>query len=358
MKVVRRMPLAMLLACSPPAAEPAAVPEWAIASTPSLTIGTTEADPGHELSRVSGARMQHGIVIVANSGSSELQRFDSTGKFLGVEGRKGKGPGEFIGILNVSRAPGDSLYVLDSENLRWSVHDGAGRYGRTLSGGADALSRPVWLYHRVMVRSTAGAPVPAWAFALLDSLAEPRPGSPPRQAGFDDLGFLWIQDTASTTTWSVHSGTGPPVGRVVLPAGFALLQAGSEFVLGRELDSSDQEIVRAYRLSRPGGLPFPDALPSGGVPPGDPGARDRMFADMNGILMAQEIFYSSHASYTANVDSLGAKLSSGAELVLLAGDERHWVGLLYDRATRTTCGLSVGFPAPDGWLDGTPFCGR
>lgn len=51
-------------------------------------------------------------------------------------------------------------------------------------------------------------------------------------------------------------------------------------------------------------------------------------------------------------------LSSGAELVLLSGDKRHWVGLLYHRATRTTCGVSVGFPAPDGWLDGTPFRGR
>ncbi len=145
---------------------------------------------------------------------------------------------------------------------------------------------------------------------------------------------------------------------MALPAGFALLQAGRDFVLGVELDSSDQEIVRAYRLARPAGLAAPAPLPSGTVPAGDPDVRTRMFADMSGILMSQEMFYSNHATYTASADSLGARLDSGAELVLLSGDKRHWVGLLYDRATRTTCGVSVGFPAPVGWLDGTPFCGR
>jgi hypothetical protein len=83
-----------------------------------------------------------------------------------------------------------------------------------------------------------------------------------------------------------------------------------------------------------------------------------MFADINGIMTAQEMFYANHGAYTSNGDSLGARLSSGAELVLTAGDKRHWAGILYHRATRTTCGVSVGFPSPEGWLDGTAFCGR
>ena len=349
---------AWIVACSGNAAPPRAAPDWAVAPTPSLSIGASEAEPGHELAKVSGARMEHGVIVIANSDANELQRFDSTGKLLGIEGRKGQGPGEFSGVLNLSPAPGDSLYVFDGENLRWSLHDGAGRYGRTLSGGADALARPAWLYYRTMVLSPAGAPVPAWVLALLDSLPEPRPGSPARQAAFDDLGFLWLQDSAATRVWTVHASGGPAVGRVELPAGFELFQAGQDFVLGRERDSSDQEIVRAYRLARPGGPAPLAALPSGVVTAGDSGVRARMLADIYGIMTVQEMFYGNHASYTANADSLGAKLSSGAELVLLAGDKRHWVGLLYDPVTRTTCGVSVGFPAPAGWLDGTAFCGR
>ncbi len=179
MRLILWVPLALIAGCSRPDPTQPMVPDWAVAARPSLTIGTTEADPGHELSRVSGARTLGGWIIIANSGSHELQRFDSTGRLLGFQGRKGKGPGEFIGILSLSPAPGDSLYVLDSENLRWSVHDGGGRYGRTLSGGADALTRPAWLHHRVLVRSSAGEAVPAWALALLDSMPESRPGSPP-----------------------------------------------------------------------------------------------------------------------------------------------------------------------------------
>jgi len=217
MKRIRWASLTLIVGCSGSAPTPPAIPDWAVASTPSLTIGAAEADPGHELSRVSGARMQGDRVIVANSGTNEIQRFDSPGGFLGVEGRKGHGPGEFIGILTLSTAPGDSLYILDSENLRWSVHDGAGRYGRTLPGGASALARPTWAYHRVMVRSTAGAPVPAWALALLDSLPEPPQGSPARQARFDDLGFLWLQDSASSSAWTVHASAGAAVGRVSGP---------------------------------------------------------------------------------------------------------------------------------------------
>jgi hypothetical protein len=350
--------VALLVACSGAAPKPAAIPDWAVGSTPTLSIGTSEADPGHELTRVSGARRQGNGIIIANSGTHELQRFDTTGRFLGVEGREGHGPGEFMGILILSPAPGDSLYVLDGENLRWSIHEGTGRYGRTLSGGAESLARPAWLYHRVTVRSPAGAPVPAWVFTVLDSLPESAPGSPARQARLDDLGFLWLRDSASTRAWTVYAGAEPAIGRVVLPAGFELFQAGKNFVLGLERDSMDQEIVRGYRLARPVGLATPAALPAGVVPAGDREAHDRMFADLRGIMVAQEAFYSDHSSYTANADSLGATLSSGAELVLLAGDKRHWVGLFYDRATRTTCGVSVGSPAPEGWLDGTGFCGR
>lgn len=358
MRFARFASIALIAGCSRATPVSHETPNWAVSSTPTLTIGAGEAEPGHELSKVSGARMQHGVIIIANSGANELQRFDSAGRLLGIEGGKGKGPGEFVGIIGISPAPGDSLYVFDSENVRWSIHDGTGRYARTLTGGGDALARPAFLYHRIVIRGAAGAPVPTWMLALLDSLPESLSGSPTRQARIDDLGFLWVQDSAATRTWNVYANAGPAVGRVVLPAGFELIQEGKDFVLGRAKDSLDVELVRVYHLSRSTNAAPPAAGPFGIIPASDRTAQSKLFTDVQGAMTAQEAFYSDHGAYTANRDSLGVMMSSGAELVLLAGDKQHWAGLLYDKATRTTCGVSVGFPAPDGWLDGTVFCGR
>ncbi len=348
--------LAPALGCARTTPPTPVVPEWTISGSPTLTIGAYDAEPGHELATVSGARMEHGVIVIANSGAHELQSFDSTGKLLGFIGRQGQGPGEFLGVLRLSPAPGDSLYVFDSDAHRWSEHDYRGNYGRNLPGGAAALASSVWPYHRILVRSSAGTPVPAWVLTLLDSLPEAKPGSAARQAVMDDLGFLWLQDSLSRS-WTIHGNAAQPAGRAVLPAGFALLQLGPDFIVGIEHDSSEQELVRVYHLGRPKGQSMPPALPAGTIGYGDSAARLRMIADASGIVMAQEMFFSNHASYTGSIDSLGAKLASGAELVLTAGDKRHWAGLIYDRQTHTTCALSVGF-APDGWLDGSPFCGR
>ncbi len=131
--------IAMSSACSGSAPAKSDIQNWTLAATPSVTIGTREADPGHELARVSGARLQGGWIVVANSGSHEIQRFDSTGNIAGIEGRKGRGPGEFEGIMSLSPAPADSLYVFDTENQRWSVHDGAGRNEVGSSGECGKL---------------------------------------------------------------------------------------------------------------------------------------------------------------------------------------------------------------------------
>lgn len=357
MRLAPWVPLALLAACSKTPREGPAIPVWAVSESPFITVGAAETEPGHELATVSGGRMQRGAIIIANTGSHELQRFDSTGKPMGFEGRKGQGPGEFLGIIRLSAAPADSLYVFDDQNLRWSVHDGQGHYARTLSGGAAALASPIWPYRRLMVQTPAGAPVPAWVISVLDSVPEPPQGAPAALAFLDDLGALWIHDAAATRTWVVYTRPGAPAGRVTLPPSFILLQAGRDFVLGIQHDSSDLELVRAYRLERPSVSASSPATPSATLTMSDSATRSRMFADFHGLLIAQELFYSNHASYTANVDSLGAKLESAAELVLLGGDKRHWAGLLYDRTTRTSCAISVGF-TPNGWLDGTPFCGR
>lgn len=361
MRAIRRILVAsaMVAGCETPGerATPTAA-AWRLEPTPWLTVGTSVSDPGHELTNVSSARMNPGRLLVANSGSQELRAFDSTGKYLGAFGRKGQGPGEFTGMIYVFPAPGDSLYSFDDGNLRWSLHAATGQYARVLPGGTAAVPRPTWLYRRTVVESNIPGPVPAWALGVLKGLPEAPPGAPIRRARFDELGFLWVTDSSDAREWTVFADSNLRVGRVVLPSGFRLLQAGADFGLGVKRDSLDQEQVHVYKLERPTGLPVPATTPTADLEPPDPALERRMRADLRGLLMAQEVFYSSHASYASRADSLGAKLESGAELVLPSGDNRHWAAILYDRKSKTTCGVSVGFPAPPGWMDGVPFCGR
>ena len=347
----------LMMACARPAPT-RMLPLWTVNSMPLLTIGTSESDPGHELAGVTGALWVAGEIIVANSGSHELRRYDSAGQYLGASGRKGQGPGDFGAVINLFPAPGDSLYVFDVENLRWTVHDGNGAYARVLPGGADALPRPVWLYHGMVVETPAPGTVPQWALAALDSLPELSSAAPIRRARFDNLGFLWVSDSVIPNNWMVLAESPTPVARVELPAGLELFEAGADFLIGLERDSLDRELVRMYRLGRPETLAQPAREPVAVIPRTDNPAARGMLAEFRNIMTAQEAFYSEHGRYSAHGDSLGYTPASGAKVIILHGNSRRWAAVLYDRKSRTTCAVSVGFPAPGGWIDGSPFCGN
>lgn len=352
--------IASLAACTGERPVPAtSAGDWIVGATPIFTIGATEAGPGQELAQVSGARWAGGRIVIANSGSGELRVFDSAGTFRGAEGRKGQGPGEFLGVIYLAPAAADSLYTFDAGNLRWSLHDGAGRFVRVLRGGASALPRPAWLYDRTLVESNTQPRLPEWVFGVLVDLPEGTGAAPVRRARVDDLGFLWVTDSLAQNVWLVYAGRGPAVGRVVLPGGFAMFQAGAGFVLGVERDAMDREVVRAYSLRRAAGLKPPAAEPAEEVDLPDPRLAVRMASDLTAVLItAQEVFYSRHGRYTGAADSLTASLTSGAEAALLVGDAHHWAGILFDPDSKATCGVAVGYPAPAGWIDGTPVCGR
>lgn len=348
---------ALITACSPPATT-VELPLWVIGTTPIVTIGTNEADPGHELAGVTGALRVPGGFIVANSGSHELRLFDSTGRFIRSYGRKDQGPGDFGAVITPFPAPGDSLLVFDVENMRWTVHDATGRYARVISGGADALSKPAWLHHGMIVDRPSPGPIPRWILGALDGLPESPPNAPNRRARLDDSGYLWMSDSGDARNWTILADSASTVGRVVLPKGFELLEAGSDFVLGLERDTLDQEIVRAYRLERPRLTPSPKRDSWVVLLSDTSRAAATMIADFRNLITAQEMFYSNHATYTSRADSLEFVPESGAEIRILHGDARHWAGVLFDRKTSTTCGISVGFPAPAGWVDGLPFCAK
>ena len=95
---------------------------------------------------------------MANGGSNELRVFDALGNHVTTWGGRGEGPGEFSGLSQVHRWPGDSLIALYSQGRRLSVFDSEGNYGRAFTlqrgrcflpgrsslAGRVSSSAPIW----------------------------------------------------------------------------------------------------------------------------------------------------------------------------------------------------------------------
>lgn len=71
----------------------------------------------------------------------------------------------------------------------------------------------------------------------------------------DDLGNLWVRDYEldldRSSTWTVFDASGQILGAVRMPAGFAVMHIGADFVLGVWHDDLDVEHVRLYELIKP-----------------------------------------------------------------------------------------------------------
>jgi len=103
---------------------------WSVDST-LVTIGTTEGAPGQQLHQVAGAvRLADGTLVIANGGSRQILRYDSTGTFLGATGREGSGPGEFRALSWIGRLRGDSLATWDRGVNRVTIFTPTGTYSR------------------------------------------------------------------------------------------------------------------------------------------------------------------------------------------------------------------------------------
>ena len=75
-----------------------------------------------------------------------------------------------------------------------------------------------------------------------------------QSARIDRLGWLWVELYQPTRTkparWMVFDSSGVAVGTVELPADLQVHDIGSDYVLGRWVDSLRVEYVRRYRLDR------------------------------------------------------------------------------------------------------------
>jgi hypothetical protein len=118
--------------------ESAAVPLWSevetwkLSDAPLAEIGVVDGAPEYQLYGVgSSLRLSDGSIVVANGGTGELRRYDSTGRHLLSAGRQGDGPGEFQRLARVARLGPDSLMAYDAQGLRVSVFGVDGVFARS-----------------------------------------------------------------------------------------------------------------------------------------------------------------------------------------------------------------------------------
>lgn len=95
---------------------------WRIDAQPVRTIGSADGGSAYVLHRVRGALMLgDGSIVVADAGSRQVRRFNTSGALERALGRPGDGPGEFRDMANLFRYGADSLAVFDRDLQRLTI---------------------------------------------------------------------------------------------------------------------------------------------------------------------------------------------------------------------------------------------
>src|ERR1041385_4454459 len=261
---------------------------WVVSEQPILVIADSSNPPGHEFNGISSARRRHDrSILLANAGAVELALYDSAGRFQRAVGRKGQGPGEFQGPIQVFAWRADSLVVYDPAILRWTFLDTALTATRTVQVPSSDLLQPTWLYKGAMVIDGVTDPVPTWILSVLDSVRQKDPGYRRLvRAWHDDVGALWVRDSIDDRRWAVYTEAGPTTASVTLPPHVEPLEIGEDFVLGGVKDSLGVEEIRLHSLLRSKlNTGTPDPTPTR-VP-----SERAMMQTFRDLLMAQEVYY-------------------------------------------------------------------
>ena len=355
--------LLVLLGCGAGQEARQTVPRWRFSDQPIVDVGIAEGDEPYELDgAASSLRLSDGRVLVANTGSSEIRVFDPQGHFIARIGRKGSGPGEFTGAIQLAAAL-NGFAAYDRGEERLSTFDSAGAYvtAQRIEGPGTSFSFPlwVWLYRANWIVGPADSGQRPEVTKALTSMGDPPPGAY-RYVQVAGDGRIWSQVRMpgdSAEAWQVHSPEGLLIATAELPRRFEIHQIGGDFLLGRRWDANDVEHVSMYGLT-------PDSAEA--VVPVPPATHDSadltalsepLRMSLRNLVTAQEMFYSDSNHYATVSGSLNWEAEKGAILHLMEADRRGWVGLVVDQKAPVICGMAVGSSTPPGWGEGSPKCG-
>jgi hypothetical protein len=329
---------------------PAAPDIWTIDPEPRLSVGDRADSDSAVFARITDARLlRSGVLAVADGGAFAVFLHDSTGARFSSVGRRGRGPGEFLGGLTLVELPGDSVAVWDSGQLRWTGIAAAG------GGATDVtapLAVPTLLHAGLLVHSDLSMP-PAWVPRLLTALSAA--SAEVRIAHLDESALLWVSQDAALREWRIFADSGDAIATLTLPEGVSALHFGRETMVGLATDSLGLQRVVVHGLRR-GPFPAPNRTPAAAPAP-DQTLRRQLMSSMRNAVTAQELHYMTHNGYTMHADSLSVPLPPGARFKIVTADARGWRGLAWYEDTGFTCGMFVGVPVPPGWSEGEVRCG-
>lgn len=368
--------LSLLVACTAgdggSAPENAEIPVLSLGE-PTLEIGTVDGPEPYAFAAIETVmRLPDGRVAVSDAGATLVEIFEDSGEHVVSWGRRGDGPAEFTSLSRLYPLGSDSLMAAERFSGRLSVFDLDGEFSRLIPGsdlsGDSIFTLDSWLYQRFWVDGALTADARRRTRAVLDRLPLPTEAPGYRAATRGDDGSLWIKEpdrSEGAHLWTRLDESGVPTGMMSIPARFAPTHFRADEVLGVWRGEADVHFVRAYSLYDQGGetglvpawLTADRTAPSVEVAPDMEEVMALVRSSIKQMASAQEIHYSTHMSYSSEVDSLTAfEMPEELSIDFIKGDARGWAGVFAHPEVDRICGLAYGFGIPAGWTPGMVVC--
>ncbi len=97
-----------------------------------MSIGALDGTSEEILFRTFSGFLDHeDRLFLANGGGPDIREYTDKGTYVNAFGRQGRGPGEFQRLQWITPLGHDSILVYDGGNMRFSVFDKLGTYGRS-----------------------------------------------------------------------------------------------------------------------------------------------------------------------------------------------------------------------------------
>jgi hypothetical protein len=341
--------------------------QWPVSTEPTLALGVVEGESMYQFfSAKSAVRFGDGSVVVANTGTGELRRFDAQGRFDCRAGGRGGGPGEFGSLVRIYSHRGDSILAFDHAR-RMSVFEPRGTFVRSYQMQHDPehpFPLDSWLYLKNWVEGPLDSAARAPLKRALDRLPPLPAAQTYRFVRVDDVGLLWSREpigpTSSTQHWTVYDSTGAILARADTPLRFDVYQIGEDFILGRWRNEDDVEFIHAYELTRTPATPIPVAAqetPADELEEIDTEEFLRIFRSaLRNLVTAQERHYALNRTYTRNVTDFETFDFGEFMLDIVSADNRGWVGVGSHPRFPLICAMAIAYHVPPGWAEGMPLC--